>query len=65
MYNRMLLKNITFVWGIFGVAVMLLPDMLEWLIKEDVSEGMFKQKKENNTFCFLYFIYTLPVLPFK
>ncbi|BAR86651.1 uncharacterized protein KNN_05850 [Bacillus thuringiensis serovar tolworthi] len=26
---------------IFGVAIMLLPDMLEWIIKGDVSEEMF------------------------
>ncbi|MEI4617356.1 MULTISPECIES: hypothetical protein [Bacillus cereus group] len=26
---------------IFGVIIMLLPDMLEWIIKEDVPEAMF------------------------
>ncbi|EKS8363153.1 MULTISPECIES: hypothetical protein [Bacillus] len=26
---------------IFGVIIMLLPDVLEWIIKEDVSEAMF------------------------
>ncbi|MCQ6302083.1 hypothetical protein [Bacillus cereus] len=26
---------------IFGVIIMLLPDILEWIIKEDVPEAMF------------------------
>ncbi len=26
---------------IFGVTIMLLPDMLEWIIKEDIPEEMF------------------------
>ncbi|GAB6517493.1 MULTISPECIES: hypothetical protein [Bacillus cereus group] len=26
---------------IFGVIIMLLPDMLEWIIKEDIPEEMF------------------------
>ncbi|AZR76298.1 MULTISPECIES: hypothetical protein [Bacteria] len=26
---------------IFGVTIMLLPDMLEWMIKEDVPEAVF------------------------
>ncbi|MEH7152337.1 hypothetical protein V7095_18365 [Bacillus thuringiensis] len=26
---------------IFGVTIMLLPNMLEWIIKEDVPEAMF------------------------
>ncbi|MBJ8025899.1 hypothetical protein [Bacillus cereus] len=26
---------------IFGVTIMLLPDMLKWIIKEDVPEAMF------------------------
>ncbi|MEK4502812.1 hypothetical protein [Bacillus sp. FSL R12-0069] len=26
---------------IFGVIIMLLPDMLEWTIKEDIPEEMF------------------------
>ncbi|HDR4949149.1 TPA: hypothetical protein QCR51_005848 [Bacillus cereus] len=26
---------------IFGVTIMLLPDILEWIMKEDVPEAMF------------------------
>ncbi|MBG9580790.1 hypothetical protein ABE42_16680 [Bacillus thuringiensis] len=26
---------------IFGVTILLLPDILEWIIKEDISEEMF------------------------
>ncbi|HHL0971652.1 TPA: hypothetical protein ACQUHP_003213 [Bacillus cereus] len=26
---------------IFGVIILLLPDILEWIIKEDISEEMF------------------------
>ncbi|MED3080217.1 hypothetical protein [Bacillus wiedmannii] len=26
---------------IFGITIMLLPDMLEWIIEEDVPEAMF------------------------
>ena len=29
---------------IFGVTIMLLPDVLEWIIKEDVPEAMFHFK---------------------
>ncbi|UIJ66677.1 hypothetical protein LW858_28565 [Bacillus cereus] len=46
---------------IFGVTIMLLPDMLEWIIKEDIPEEMFhfKKKEAKTSFFFLpYFTYT-------
>ncbi|MGG0259328.1 hypothetical protein ABEY48_06040 [Bacillus mycoides] len=42
---------------IFGVTIMLLPDMLEWIIKEDISEEMFhflNKEAQTSLFPFTY-----------
>ncbi|EKS8367529.1 hypothetical protein [Bacillus thuringiensis] len=42
---------------IFGVTILLLPDILEWIIKEDISEEMFhflNKEAQTSLFPFTY-----------